>query len=503
MEDGKRDANSISSHVSVLKGRNSQLEKTIVRLESDVKQYSGEAKKYREEADKYKNDSYLLGARVEAAEARLTEEIQALTEKLKLVEGERDTLKTNLKEEEVLRIAAEGRIPLPASTTDEHDEFGSPVRSPRKQRTAAPGEEDKENVAPKKAVVELKLAQQELTTERRLRERAQEQIEFMKMECQFRCCSCRIADTKGSRYVYDNTYIPEMELIKASLPVFTPPPSDHGEELMEGVITQEFMDDARALTPPADDSRSEHQTMETGDQSLDTTIIIKPSASITLEPAITFSPTTGTFRATASPGPTEALGDKDTLANRQSLARANTRANRASSPWAPDAQCTIIPLSRPQSRIDVQPIDQTTKQADIAIHEDAVSESDENDVEPKRPLYEPADPATPGPYMTRTITTTTTIPMHFSPITPAARAPHHPITPSTVAHAPMDARTPALGELSLNNLPFDREAALEAIRQRRGRARSMAAGHGTPHKQMMDGVKERRDISAPVSRLQR
>ena len=47
----------------------------------------------------------------------------------------------------------------------------------------------------------------------------------------------------------------------------------------------------------------------------------------------------------------------------------------------------------------------------------------------------------------------------------------------------------------------DREAALEAIRQRRGRARSFAAGHGTPRKQMMEGVKERRDISAPVARI--
>jgi hypothetical protein len=60
---------------------------------------------------------------------------------------------------------------------------------------------------------------------------------------------------------------------------------------------------------------------------------------------------------------------------------------------------------------------------------------------------------------------------------------------------------PALGELSLNKVPIDREAALEAIRQRRGRARSMAAGQGTPMKQMVVEVKERRDISAPVSRV--
>ncbi|KAL9062159.1 MAG: hypothetical protein Q9157_009175, partial [Trypethelium eluteriae] len=46
---------------------------------------------------------------------------------------------------------------------------------------------------------------------------------------------------------------------------------------------------------------------------------------------------------------------------------------------------------------------------------------------------------------------------------------------------------------------IDREAALEAIRQRRGRARSFAEGKLTPRKPMVEGVApERRDISAPV-----
>ncbi len=77
------------------------------------------------------------------------------------------------------------------------------------------------------------------------------------------------------------------------------------------------------------------------------------------------------------------------------------------------------------------------------------------------------------------------------------------MSPFTVAHAAPNGRTPVLGELTLNNVPFDREAALQAIRERRGRARSMAEGHGTPMKQMLEGVKERRDISAPVFRAGR
>ena len=164
---------------------------------------------------------------------------------------------------------------------------------------------------------------------------------------------------------------------------------------------------------------------------------------------------------------------------------------------------------RPQSRLSIQPNDVTAKSADIVIHEDAVMDSDDEDEDSNEgdatssPVHEEASEPPVTPYLTRTITTTTTIPLHFSPMTPAIGSGKEPLTPSTVAHAPAAARTPVLGELALNKLPFDREAALEAIRQRRGRARSMAAGQDTPRKQMFEGVMERRDISEPVSRIRR
>ncbi|KAF1950022.1 hypothetical protein CC80DRAFT_483382 [Byssothecium circinans] len=470
-------------------GKVSGLERTIKRSESDLKFHMGEA-------EKYKNQVYGLQVEAESVREQLGEEVDTLKDKLRLVEAERDALKMSLKEEEVMRIAAEGQIPLPTTTTDEHDEFGSPVRTPRKQRTPEHDDEDKENVAPKKAVVELRLAQQELLTERRLRERAQDQIDFMKMECQFRCCSCRIADSQGSQYTHDGSYASEMERIKSSVPVLTPPPSNHGDNQMERVeIKQEPIDDGRLPSPPIEDSEHTEQT-------LDHTATSKRSDSETPEPVLAFSPTSGTFRS--MPSPSKDLTPIETVtpveAATQALS-AITEIKRESSPWAPDAHSTIIPISRPQSRASVlkQP---GTKASTIEIHEDAVMDSDEEDTCPQTPLHGPTGPATPGQYLTRTITTTTTIPLHFSPATPAMkRGAQATMTPSTVAHATNDARTPILGELSLNRVPFDREAALEAIRERRGRARSMAAGQGTPRKQMMEGVKERRDISAPVSRM--
>ncbi|KAF2120290.1 hypothetical protein BDV96DRAFT_642129 [Lophiotrema nucula] len=470
-------------------------------LESDLNYQTAEA-------EKYKNQVYSLQVDLESAEARLGEQIQTLTDKLKLIEGERDALKTSLKEEEVMRIAAEGQIPLPTASNEEEDEFASPVRSPRK-RSPMREEEDKENVAPKKAVVELHLLQQELSSEKRLRERAQEQIDFMKMECQFQCCSCRIADIKGAKYVHDGSYATEMERIKASVPMMTPPPSDHDDEVMEDIkIKEEPMDDERPFTP------LEHPE----DPVAETTT--KPSTSP--EPLLAFSPTTGTFRSVPSPAKVATSTFVADLATPARLGLSSiTEVATASSPWTPDANSTVIrtepesptlaqePEQEPQPEPE-QVIKYESKSVlkEIVIHEDAIVD-DEDDVEeeatmePQTPLHGPSGPATPGQYLTRTITTTTTIPLHFSPLTPAAKKVDQPMTPSTIAHAPTTAQSKVLGELNLNNLPFDREAALEAIRERRGRARSMAIGHGTPRKQMMEGVKERRDISAPVSRARR
>jgi hypothetical protein len=159
----------------------------------------------------------------------LQEEFQKAQEEIKIIQEERDTLKTNLKDEEVARIAAEGMIALPAIEDDE-DLFNSPRKSPRKMQRD--DSEDKENVMPMKAV-ELKSLQEELSLERRLREKAQDQVEFMKMECQFMMCSCRIAEKEGQRYVHDNSYADEMERIKKAAELIPLPESDSDDEVMQ------------------------------------------------------------------------------------------------------------------------------------------------------------------------------------------------------------------------------------------------------------------------------
>ena len=411
------------------------------------------------------------------------EELDKAREKIKVVEEERDALKTSLKEEEVARIAAQGRIALPMATNDEDDEFSSPAKSPRKQRIINMDGEDKENIMPRRAI-ELKSLQEELTLERRRRERAEDQIDFMKMECQFQCCSCRVAELRGSNYVHDSTYDAEMERIKATVPVITPPASDHDEDEMEGVVT---------LPLDAPEAEAEH---------LSTPAEQMPEEVKEPEPLVTFSPTTGTFRTLPSQAKPEPATSLTPAPSTRPHLSSITEATIESSPWAPTPDYSTIRTSTtspPPYRPTLQTASTYSNIDEEAIEDEPSPSSPALPSELQTPLHGPSGPATPA-FLTRTITTTTTVPLHFSP------APIHnmPPTPSTISHlpshAPSSGSSQPLRDLDLNALPIDRAAALEQIRLRRGRARSIAAGQSTPRKQMLEGTLGRRDISAPVGR---
>jgi hypothetical protein len=366
------------------------------------------------------------------------EELQKAQAEIKIIQEERDTLKTNLKEEEVARIAAEGMIALPAIDDDE-DLYNSPRKSPTK--TQHDDVEDKENVMPMKAV-ELRELQEELSMERRLRERAQDQIQFMKMECQFLMCSCRIAEKEGQRYVHDNSYADEMERIKKSAELIPLPESDSDDEMMEDAPTQQktWSEEEKAA-------------------------------------AIRFSPTTGTFTAVAT-----------------------TQADCCAD-LAEDVDGTVLNHGGRDTR------SLTLQHEPPTLPESASADRDEEvfQTAPPSPTVTPSvllnEPQTPVREI-RTVTTTTTIPITFSPFPARPNPEDQPLTPMTVGHPPLahPPGSPFPASAFKADGTLDREAALRQIRERRGRARSVQMGHATPRKQMMEGVTGRRDISAPALR---
>lgn len=363
----------------------------------------------REEVDVQRRNVTIKEQEVFAAQYQLSE-LQAEMEKQeqqKNIEQERDTLKTSSKEGEIARIAVEGATALPMS----RDREGNTSPKKRSRRS----ESMKENVDPETPQLQdrLESVKEQLRMEKRIRLRADEQVHFMKMECQFRCCSCRIAERQGTEYVHDSTLATQMaEMVSKIANEYESPASEPAPSPLAEQIARPDPEPAQyqeASTPPKQPSLQRGNT----DQDL-----------------LNFSPATGTFHKIPSPlkdsftTPGPETPEPSTQAS-QSTPQATNLPSLPTSPIEPTPSFTFPPTPRPL------PI---------------------------------------PPPRTISYTKTVTVPLKDDPpFTPA------PATPGGIS----------------------REDALEQIRRRRGRARSIAAGNGTPRKRMVEVGDLRRDISAP------
>ncbi|KAL6720389.1 hypothetical protein ACLMJK_002311 [Lecanora helva] len=369
----------------------------LVKMQEELKSARNRYTLMREEVDVQRRKLDAKEQEIFAAQNMLVdfqEEIERLRQQNKLAEGQKEALKIALKGEEVARIAAEGAIRLPPSPQE------AEIAPPKEEISHQHRDSLKENMDPEALEIEdeLLILKEELRIEKRMRRRADDQIHFMKMECQFGCCSCRVAEQRGSKYLHDDTFSGQLDAV-AGQKLEDNLPSKHQ-------VPDSEQEEARPLTPP-EQGPSEQRELS--------------------EPLVEFSPTTGTFHKTHSP-------------------------QRQASPEP------LPPISRP-----------TTPPSEPAPQTTAIPTSPEQQTPPL------TFPATPRPLPippARTIshTTTVTIPLKDDiPFSPA------PMTPGGIS----------------------KEEALEQIRLRRGRARSIAAGNGTPRKRIVEVGELRRDISAP------
>ena len=390
----------------------------LVKLQEELKSARNKYTLMREEVEVQRRKLAAKERERFAAECQmvdLREELGRLKKQNESVEAERDALKTSLKEEEIARIAAEGAIALPPSR--EGEEFASPGKRSRHQHR----ESLKENIDPEATEVEdeLLLLKEALQMEKRLRLRADDQVHFMKMECQFQCCSCRVAERQGIEYVHDESLAREMSDMASKIAVEYETPPTEKETSTDPVPV-------RPSTPPRQPSQQR-----------------EPS-----EP-LTFSPATGTFHKTpSSPKPSSSASPSSHLLPQPR-------------PTTPPPSTLIQPTLPDPTSSFTFPV--TPRPLPIP---------------PPRTISHPppttTNPSTINPQTASAIeiaeTTTITIPLKsddfFSPA---------PATPGGIS----------------------REAALEQIRQRRGRARSIAMGHGSGTPRKVEGLNLRRDISAP------
>lgn len=424
--------------------------------ESDIEQEKERSKKREQEA--FTARYQLVGVQ---------EELANMIEMVKLIEQERDALKTIAKNEEIARIAAEGQIPLPPSR-DAHEEFASP----RKVSQSLPPVTITSSASSEEEIEQLRM---ELAWERKRAERAHEHAQYMQLECQFRCCSCRHAEGKGECFEY--TLISSAPKTAAVESPEIKDESDPGEILY--------------TAPPWE-----------------------PQSSLTLQENrmprqnAVFIPAEGIFR-TASPEPEESpwISPAKPTATR-SFAPFENAAINFSRLTPRGSMHSRTPSCEPPNTAIVHDVntsllslidgshDTSSASDDTVIHHNTISRLEHTRTR-SVPTLQPSD-HTPAltlhpqnPNLTQiqsqsqtfhTISTTTRIPL-------AAPAPISITPPMASSGKPEDALSPTMS----------REEALAQIRERRGRARSLAQGLATPKKVSgeMGGV---RDFSAPAVR---
>lgn len=374
----------------------------MVKLQEELKSARNKYTLMREEVDAQRRKMSTKEEENHAVQCQLIElqrEMEKQKQQYKFVEEERDALKTSLEELESARTVVGGTIALPLS----RDVDDSPLPKKRMRRS----ESMKENVDPEAPQVQdqLELAEEQLRMEKRMRLRADDQVHFMKMECQFQCCSCRIAERRKMDYVHDNSMAKQMA------------------EMASRIAELSEMPAPATTTNSTSDQISQPVLAAAQDQEPSTPVRQPSLQRENTDPdLLSFSPTTGTFHKVPSP-------------------------TKRSSPPAPTIAepSTQTPQSTPQT-------------------------SPSHAIPPFAFPHTPRPLPIPPPQRTVSYTKTVTVPLKDDvPFSPA------PATPGGIS----------------------REDALEQIRQRRGRARSIAAGNGTPRKRMVEIGELRRDISAP------
>ncbi|KPM44248.1 hypothetical protein AK830_g2245 [Neonectria ditissima] len=486
---------------------------SIVKLQEELKSARGAYRTSEESLKREKERSKVREQEAFTARYQIVgvqEQLEQALERIKVVEQERDAFKTAAQNEEVARIAAEGRIPLPPPSNAD-DEFASPKKK-REPRVSLSTMDIVSSAASEAEIEELSI---QLQFQHQRADRAQEMVEFLQLECQLGCCPCvksksprrqKRRNSIGLQGPHDK--MPKLDGSEHQERAATPP------SIKEPVPEQK--------DEPQQDTQREPQQEESPE-------LFMPRSKKEPRRSTIFCPKEGIFRTVSE----QEAADFEA----QNRAEAETEVGaeeevREDTQLEPDADRTIEPVaredveSRPPTPDDrerdprmyartpsVEPpsfallAQERTSLASLlnAPHGDSQGEIHTcslasiptmPDVAPAADVNADADaasddtrPHTSASFYT-TVTTTTSVPLHDGASRSDSSFAERLRTPSH-GNASFDLSNPALTPT------MTREQALAKIRERRGRARSMAQGTMTPRRRMVEGV-DRRDMSAPT-----
>ncbi|KAK5997224.1 hypothetical protein PT974_02578 [Cladobotryum mycophilum] len=463
---------------------NFKAQSQIVKLQEELKSTRASIKTMEENLQREKERSH--NREQEAFTARyqmvsLQEQLDQALEKIKLVEQERDAYKAAAKNEEIARIAAEGRIPLPKSD-DPEDEFASPPKKKKRQsnimrsRDARVSLTTMEIVSSAASELEIEQLAEQVQWERQRAERAQEMIEFMQAECLMHCCPCSKSKRRTSMLALQPTSRSSPDAAMHS----------HQEEKQE-----EEAEEPEAQREPA-----------------------KPKKGPRL--STIFVPKEGIFRTVSEQEAIvlEAEQEAEIVSREPMDVEFNAGApgyeaevhlgRYARTPSVEPPTFALLAQERTSllSLIDAPRGDAHTDA--LSVTYSIPTMPDNEPAEPKRGRYkmeedheyyrQPKKEHEPRPETSTslyTVTTTTSVPVRESASSTSSFFSQKLRTPSSASNASFDLTDPAMTP------SMTREQALAKIRERRGRARSAAAQTTTTTSDRKSKGTEKRDVSAP------
>ncbi|TDZ68029.1 hypothetical protein CTRI78_v002537 [Colletotrichum trifolii] len=471
-------------------------ESTIIKLQEELK---AARDGWRASSDNLDAEKLRSKAREEEAfQARyqmvsMEEQLTQALERIKLLEQERDAFKTLAKEEEVARIAAEGRIPLPKNDSAPDDEFASPKKKPRFSLSTV---DIVSSAASEEEIEELSL---QVSWERQRADRAYQLVDFMQAECELSCCPCAkshkrrsllsprqsLASNRPSILSPRRRLMPPAEIADASDLVILRDEKESSRGRPSLMASQEppVEDDVYKKLAPVPHRRSKDERRST-----------------------IFCPREGIFRTVSQQEADEIEAQREMERQQQEESEASSnepptpvdappRFSRTPSLEPPDfavlaqermslASLLNAPHNGADGEAHSAPLPSIPTMPDVPARPESPSSRS-----PSPSHGDTVRPHTAAAFYTKT--TTTTVPIRDDKPRPAPRW-ERGRTPSGESQMSFDINNPAMTPT------MSREEALARIRERRGRAKSIAQGTATPRRKMIEGAGERRDVSAPA-----
>ncbi|KAM0282936.1 hypothetical protein ACHAQH_002747 [Verticillium albo-atrum] len=472
----------------------------------------------------------------------LEEKLGEALERIKIVEQERDamrferdTFRDLAKEEEVARIAAEGRIPLPKNE-DQDDEFASPKKKkPRVSLSTA------DVVSSAASEAEFEEMMRKMEWEHQRAERAYETIDFLKAECHLKVCEGAKSLKRKSMMSPTRVLVAPQEVTgPAEMAIFgldprsvspVRPPSRDSEHTFkkpelpkvrkrseprrstifnpqEGTFRTVSQEEAEAMGMTEDIvmQATEEDAHEPAEKQVVEELVVQTEEQIEIDVQTKLDVQNEEQDIQAEEhfevqvdNASEPASPADVPSDRRMYARTPSVEPPAFAILAQERMSLASLLNAPHGDAHTAPLLNIPTVPDEAEESDEAEQPEETQDEEAAPAPRPASPprkrsprtsttSTGSRY--RTSTTTTTIPIYDENERPASRFARCR-TPSGESHSSFDVNNPAMTPT------MTREEALARIRERRGRARSAAQGTMTPRRKMVEGTGERRDMSAP------